>query len=66
MIRIGGQAVSRAGRVHPDYDEAAATRHMKGAAIEIAAELGIGRGAATVWTCDLGHGYIDINADYRS
>ena len=34
--------------------------------IDIAADVGIGRGRATVWTCDLTHGYIDINADYRT
>ena len=39
---------------------------MKGENIEIGVDLGLGTGAATVWTCDLTHGYIDINADYRS
>ena len=39
---------------------------MKGSDIELAADVGVGRGRATVWTCDLTHGYIDINADYRS
>ena len=41
-------------------------KHMQGQEIEIAVDLGIGKGEATVWTCDLTHGYISINADYRS
>ena len=39
---------------------------MKGQEVEIAVDVGVGRGTATVWTCDLTHGYISINADYRS
>jgi glutamate N-acetyltransferase/amino-acid N-acetyltransferase len=39
---------------------------MSGREIGIAVDLGLGPGAATVWTCDLTHGYIDINANYRS
>lgn len=65
-IWIGGRRVARGGRVDPAYDEPAAARHMRQAEIEIAVEVGAGSGAATVWTCDLTHGYIDINADYRS
>ena len=41
-------------------------RHMKGREIDIAIDLAVGRAAATVWSCDLTHKYIDINADYRS
>ncbi len=40
--------------------------HMRGSEILIEADVGVGRGRSTVWTCDLTHGYIDINADYRS
>mgnify|MGYP003578626041 CR=1 FL=1 len=40
--------------------------HLKGSEIDIDVDLGIGEGRATVWTCDLTHGYISINADYRS
>ena len=65
-IWIGGRRVARDGRVDPAYDEPSAARHMRQAEIEIAVEVGAGPGAATVWTCDLTHGYIDINADYRS
>ena len=65
-ISIGGVAVARQGLVVPGYDEAPVARHMKGQEIEIAVDVGIGRGRATIWTCDLTHGYISINADYRS
>ena len=49
-----------------DYDEAPVAEHLKGEEIDIAVDLGMGEGRATVWTCDLTHGYISINADYRS
>jgi glutamate N-acetyltransferase/amino-acid N-acetyltransferase len=65
-IRIGGHLVASEGDVDPDYDEAAAARHMKGRAIAIEVDVAVGRGRATVWTCDLTRGYIEINADYRS
>ncbi|TNF22395.1 MAG: bifunctional glutamate N-acetyltransferase/amino-acid acetyltransferase ArgJ [Rhodobacteraceae bacterium] len=65
-IRFGDTLVAEKGWVHPDYKEADAAAHMKGAHIRIAVDLGIGQGARRVWTCDLTHGYIDINADYRS
>jgi glutamate N-acetyltransferase/amino-acid N-acetyltransferase len=39
---------------------------MKGAELSVSVDLGLGEGAATIWTCDLTHGYISINADYRS
>ena len=48
------------------YDEAPVTAHLKGSEISIGVDLGLGDGSATVWTCDLTHGYIAINADYRS
>ena len=65
-IRFGDLRVAEAGWVAPDYDEADAAAHMQGREIRIGVDLGLGDGAATVWTCDLTHGYIDINADYRS
>ena len=49
-----------------DYDEAPVAKHIKGTDVVIDIDLGIGRGRATVWTCDLTHGYIDINGSYRS
>jgi glutamate N-acetyltransferase/amino-acid N-acetyltransferase len=65
-IRIGGIVVAEDGLRRPGYDETPVARHMKGQNIDIAADVGVGRGKATVWTCDLTHGYIDINADYRT
>lgn len=65
-IAVGGVAITRSGQPVPGYDETPVAAHMKGREIDIAVDLGLGRGAATVWTCDLTHGYISINADYRS
>ena len=65
-IVVGGVTIAEAGAPHPDYREAQITDHMKGQDIDIEIDVGVGRGRATVWTCDLTHGYIDINADYRS
>jgi glutamate N-acetyltransferase/amino-acid N-acetyltransferase len=65
-IRIGGTLVAAHGGPVPGYDEAPVAAHMQGRAVDIAIDAGVGFGAATVWTCDLTHGYIDINADYRS
>ncbi|MGH6900039.1 MAG: bifunctional glutamate N-acetyltransferase/amino-acid acetyltransferase ArgJ [Geminicoccaceae bacterium] len=65
-ISFGGHAVAQAGARVPDLDEAPVAAHLKGREIEIAVVVGRGPGAATVWTCDLTHGYIAINADYRS
>lgn len=65
-IRFGDVLVAEKGWVSPDYHEEDAARHMKGQNLVIGIELGLGNGRATVWTCDLTHGYIDINADYRS
>ena len=65
-IRFGDVEVATAGERAPGYDEAAATAHMKGQEVVIHADLGLGDGESVVWTCDLTHGYIDINADYRS
>ena len=50
----------------PDYREGPVSEHMNGREIRIAVDLGLGSGKATVWTCDLTHGYIDINGSYRS
>ncbi|MDA0675417.1 MAG: bifunctional glutamate N-acetyltransferase/amino-acid acetyltransferase ArgJ [Proteobacteria bacterium] len=65
-ISIGGVLVAQNGGRVPDYDEAPVARHMKGSEIDIRVEVGVGRGRAQVWTCDLTHGYISINGDYRS
>ena len=65
-IRFGGIPVATNGMVDPDYAEADGAAHFKGEEIDIGVDLGLGQGKATVWTCDLTHGYIQINADYRS
>ncbi|QDH35159.1 bifunctional glutamate N-acetyltransferase/amino-acid acetyltransferase ArgJ [Porphyrobacter sp. YT40] len=65
-IAFGGVWAARDGLPVADYDEAPVAAHLKGEEIEIAVDLGLGDGRATVWTCDLTHGYIAINADYRS
>lgn len=65
-IWIGDAHVAKDGQVHPDYKEGPTAAYMKGQNIAIRADVGIASGKATVWTCDLTHGYISINADYRS
>ena len=65
-ISMGGVLIAAAGGRLDDYDEAPVAAHMKGEEIDIAVKVGDGAGAARVWTCDLTHGYISINADYRS
>ncbi len=65
-IGVGGTWMAREGGVIEGYDEAPVVAHMKGREITIAVDLGMGSGHATVWTCDLTHGYIDINGSYRS
>ena len=65
-ISFGDVLVAQNGWVSPDYREEDAAALMKQSEIHINVDLGLGQGAATVWTCDLTHGYIEINADYRS
>ncbi len=65
-IGVGGVRITEAGGRADGYDEAPVAVHMAGRDIEIAVDVGVGEGSATVWTCDLTHGYIDINADYRT
>ena len=65
-IAFGDVQVAKDGWVCPDYREEQGAAIMKAQEIEMTVDLGIGDGAATVWTCDLTHGYITINADYRS
>jgi len=65
-IRFGDITVAENGWRAPGYSEEAASAYMKNAALVIGVDLGLGAGQSTVWTCDLTHGYITINADYRS
>ena len=65
-IGFGGIWAAREGQPLADYDETPVAAHLAGQDITIEVDLGLGDGRATVWTCDLTHGYISINADYRS
>ncbi|WP_019833084.1 bifunctional glutamate N-acetyltransferase/amino-acid acetyltransferase ArgJ [Sphingomonas sp. PR090111-T3T-6A] len=65
-IRFGDTQVATGGLAVEGYDEAPVAAHLKGQDVRIGVDIGLGEGRATVWTCDLTHGYISINADYRS
>lgn len=65
-IWIGDEQCAELGRCRPGYSEARATEHLRGSDIVLRIDVGVGDGEATIWTCDLTHGYIDINAGYRS
>lgn len=65
-IGFGGTWAAKDGQPLADYDETPVAAHLAGQDIRIDVDLGMGDGRATVWTCDLTHGYISINADYRS
>ncbi|RAI55341.1 bifunctional glutamate N-acetyltransferase/amino-acid acetyltransferase ArgJ [Roseicella frigidaeris] len=65
-VAVGGTWMAREGGVVPGYDETPVVAHMKGREVEITVDIGLGEGRARVWTCDLTHGYIDINGSYRS
>jgi glutamate N-acetyltransferase/amino-acid N-acetyltransferase len=65
-INFGDIRVATDGERDPGYDEAATSAYMKNEDIEIRVGIGLGAGLATVYTCDLTHGYITINGDYRS
>jgi glutamate N-acetyltransferase/amino-acid N-acetyltransferase len=65
-IRIGGRLIASAGSRIDDYDEEPVAQHLRGSEIDVDVRIGRGPGMATVWTCDLTHAYIDINASYRS
>jgi len=65
-ISVGGIKIAEKGGPVPGYDEAPVTEHMKGREISMQIDIGLGKGRATVWTCDLTHRYIDINGSYRS
>ena len=65
-IRFGDILVAEEGWVADSYTEEAGASYMKAQDLKISVDLGLGSGTSTVWTCDLTHGYITINADYRS
>ena len=65
-IRFGDILVAENGQRHPDYAEEQGAAYMKNAELTVTVDVGIGAGSAIVWTCDLTHDYITINADYRT
>jgi glutamate N-acetyltransferase/amino-acid N-acetyltransferase len=65
-VSVGGTVIARKGMPVPGYDETPVAAHMQGRDVRIAVDIGLGRGKARVWTCDLTHAYIDINGSYRS
>ena len=65
-IWFGDIRVAHEGERDPGYSEAATSAYMKRDEIAIRVDLGLGRGKATVWTCDLTKEYVAINGDYRS
>ena len=65
-ISFGGHVVAEKGMRAAKYNEAVATKAVSGREVVIAVDLGLGKGTSRVWTCDLTHGYIDINGSYRS
>ena len=65
-IKIGGVLIANGQGAVKGYNERPVAKHLKGQNIDIAIDVGVAKGKATVWTCDLTHDYISINADYRS
>ena len=65
-IRFGDVLVAENGWVSPSYTEDAGAAYMKNPELTVSVDMGLAQGSSTVWTCDLTHGYIQINADYRS
>ncbi len=65
-VSIGGHVICKNGEQLKNYDETPVAKYMKGRAVHIELDVGIAKGKACVWTCDLTHGYIDINGSYRS
>jgi glutamate N-acetyltransferase/amino-acid N-acetyltransferase len=65
-IGMGGLPITVKGQLVEGYDESVTGAHIAGREVDIVVDVGVGRGKARVWTCDLTHGYIEINADYRT
>ncbi|HEX6859660.1 MAG TPA: bifunctional glutamate N-acetyltransferase/amino-acid acetyltransferase ArgJ [Caulobacteraceae bacterium] len=65
-VRFGKLWAARDGAIAPGYSEARMSAYMKNQELEVSVDVGVGRGSATVWTCDLTKRYVEINGDYRS
>ena len=65
-IWFGEHRVAQNGERDPTYSEQDVSNYMKNAELNLTVDIGLGAGQADIWTCDLTHDYISINADYRS
>jgi glutamate N-acetyltransferase/amino-acid N-acetyltransferase len=65
-VRFGKLVAAQDGLVSPTYSEARMSAYMKKQELEVSVDVGVGRGSASVWTCDLTKEYVAINGDYRS
>ena len=65
-VQFGPLIAAQDGLISPTYDEAKMSAYMKNAELEVSVDVGVGKGSATVWTCDLTKQYVAINGDYRS
>ena len=65
-VQFGPLVAAQDGLISPTYDEAKMSAYMKNQELEVSVDVGVGRGTASVWTCDLTKQYVAINGDYRS
>jgi glutamate N-acetyltransferase/amino-acid N-acetyltransferase len=65
-VKFGDLIAAHDGLVSPTYSEAKMSAYMKKKELEVSIDVGMGRGAASIWTCDLTKRYVEINGDYRS
>ena len=65
-VMFGPLVAAQDGLISPTYDEAKMSAYMKKQELEVSVDVGMGRGSATIWTCDLTKQYVAINGDYRS
>ena len=65
-VKFGPLVAAHDGLISPTYDEAKMSAYMKKSELEVSVDVGVGRGSATIWTCDLTKQYVAINGDYRS
>ncbi len=65
-IYIGDELVTYKGMMYKNYSEVRATKHLKQSEVNLSIDVGVGKSCGKIYTCDLTHKYIEINADYRS
>jgi glutamate N-acetyltransferase/amino-acid N-acetyltransferase len=66
LVAFGDLVAAKDGRVAPNYSEARMSAYMKKKELEVTVDVGVGKGSAVMWTCDLTKRYVEINGDYRS